>query len=71
VGFGKVYRWYPERVVVECECGEELTLTVSATACGCGADHAAVVREALAGLRRPEGEAAHPWRSPADTGLHF
>jgi hypothetical protein len=43
VGFGKVYRWRPERRVIECECGERPTLTGSVTTCdGCGTDYTAV-----------------------------
>jgi Zn finger protein HypA/HybF involved in hydrogenase expression len=40
---GKVYRWRPESIVVECEeCGKILILTLSKSACGeCGADHTA------------------------------
>ena len=38
--FGEVRRWRPERLVLECECGERPTLTKSVTACdGCGKDH--------------------------------
>ncbi len=66
VEFGEVYRWRPESVVVECGCGERLTLTGSATTCGeCGADHAATVQAELSGRRperRPEDETLHPWR---------
>ncbi len=37
--FGKVYKWRPGNVVVECECGERPTLTASATTCAaCGAE---------------------------------
>jgi hypothetical protein len=64
VEMGKVYRWRPERVVVECECGSTLTLTASKqTRCGeCGADHRALVEEV--GLEaHPEDEVEHPWRS--------
>jgi len=44
VEFGTVYRWYPECVVVECDCGERSILTAFSTICGgCGADHAAIV----------------------------
>ncbi len=44
VQMGQVYTWRPESVVVECGCGERLTLTVSTTTCdGYGADHAAAV----------------------------
>ena len=27
--FGKVYRWCSERIMVECDCGERVTLTAS------------------------------------------
>ncbi len=48
VEMGKVYRWCPERAVVECTCGEEPTLSAFRSTCGeCGADHAAIVEEAL------------------------
>ena len=43
VAFGKAYRWRPERIIIECVCGQRPTLTASFTACdGCGTDHAAV-----------------------------
>jgi hypothetical protein len=54
--YGETYVWYPERVEVECDCGQRLTLTGSDTVCTCGADHAPLVREALAYQR-----ASHPW----------
>ncbi len=60
---GKVYRWCPERAVVECTCGEELTLSAFNTTCPqCGANHAAIVEEVLAG-RLEEDKGDHPWRS--------
>jgi hypothetical protein len=63
VEIGKVYRWCPERVVVECGCGEEPTLTASRTACGgCGADHAAFVGEVLEVRLAEEEGGEHPWR---------
>jgi len=71
VEFGKVYRWCPERVVVECECGERPTLTQSRTVCGCGFDHAAVVRAELEALQ-PGDEVLRPWRydgEDEDAGL--
>jgi hypothetical protein len=65
VEMGKVYRWRPESVVVECICGEELTLTASKDTCGeCRADHRPTVKEVLEA--RPEDEeeeVEHPWRS--------
>ena len=61
VEMGKVYRWCPETVVVECTCGEQLTLTAFKTACPeYGADHAAIVEEML--LARPEDKGELPWR---------
>lgn len=63
--FGKVYVWRPGRFVVECSCGERLTLVGSMTACGCGADLAATLRETPA-ARRPRDEDLHPWRYAGD-----
>ena len=63
VEYGKVYRWQPEAVVVECGCGEEASLTHSETVCEeCGAEHKGIVREDLSD-RQPQGdEDVHPWR---------
>jgi hypothetical protein len=58
--YGEAYIWCPECVVVECDCGEKLTLTASLTACVCGADHRALVEEELSSGRSSE-EASHPW----------
>jgi hypothetical protein len=58
---GKVYRWCPERAVVECDCGETLTIDLSATVCDeCGEDHAPLVEQVLD--PRPEYEVEYPWR---------
>jgi hypothetical protein len=71
VEFGTVYRWCPECVVVECDCGERLTLTRSestrseSTCPECGADHAAIIREDLA-TRRVGDETIHPWHYAGD-----
>ncbi len=66
VEFGTVYRWCPDCVLVECDCGERLTLTGSETTCvWCGTDHASIVRGKLA-ARRPKDENAHPWRYAGD-----
>lgn len=74
VEFGRVYRWCPGCVEIECECGERLVLTASATTCGeCGTDHATTVREELSVWRLGD-EAARPWRSwrtSGDTGIPF
>ena len=67
VVYGKVYRWQPEAVVVECGCGEEASLTSSDTACEeCGAEHMRLVRENVSD-RQPQGdEDIHPWRYTGD-----
>ena len=59
--FGSVYRWCPERFVVECDCGETLVTGGPLVVCGCGADHASAVDERRA-AGRPEDETLHPWR---------
>ena len=60
--FGKVCRWRPGCVVIECDCGEKLFLTGSITACSCcEANYAATIRKGLAGKQLKE-EALHPWR---------
>lgn len=74
VEFGRVYRWYPETLVIVCDCGERSILCGSATTCGrCGLDHAVAVREDSAAGRLGD-EALHPWRyaeDPEDTGVSF
>ena len=64
VEFGKVYKWRPERVVVECGCGERLYLNASTTtSCKeCTTDHAHTVRAELADRRERDDEVLHPWR---------
>ena len=68
VGFGQVYRWCPECIVVECDCGERLSLTGSTTVCSwCGAAHTDIVQEEqdIKGqLLRDED--LHPWRYAGD-----
>jgi len=59
---GKVYRWCPQSVVLECTCGEELSLTAFKTTCPhCAADYAAIAEAKL--VARPEDKGDHPWRS--------
>ncbi len=63
VPFGRSYKWHPERMVVECDCGEELvfTGTEALTTCQCGTEYGDLVR----GIRYREGrlqdEDVHPW----------
>jgi hypothetical protein len=67
VPFGKIYEWRPGYVALECDCGEEWTLTSisTTTCCRCGADHGAVVRD----IQRREGQlrekVTHPWHHDA------
>jgi len=62
VPFGVIYQWRPRSLLIECGCGERLALTCFLSICSeCGADHAAVVQEELAG-HCSEDEALHPWR---------
>jgi len=74
VDFGRVYRWCPERVDIECGCGERLNFTaVSAATCPrCGTNHTATVGAAPA-AGGSEDQALHPWRYDAgnlkDAGL--
>jgi hypothetical protein len=76
VEFGTVYKWCPECVVIECDCGEMTILTPSMATCWCGADHAALVRGELL-TRSTRGlvdKALHPWRYAKDregAGLPF
>ena len=75
--FGRVYKWRPESVLIECEeCGERLSLfSASATFCtACGADHTLVVQEEELADRLHKDEVIHPWRyarDREDVGLPF
>jgi hypothetical protein len=76
VEHGRVYRWNPGHVVLECECGERLTLTRSESTCPeCCADHAGVIGAWLGTVAgKKEDETLHPWRywhSSEDDGMPF
>ena len=61
VEMGKVYKWCPANVLIECTCGEEPTLSAFRTTCGeCGADHVATVEEVLQARLEDKGD--YPWR---------
>src|SRR5215213_11276506 len=63
VEMGRVYKWCPAIVTVECGCGERSTLTSSRTTCfRCGTDHTDVIREVL-GIGMEEDGGEQPWRS--------
>ena len=70
---GRVYRWCPERVVLDCDCGERPVLMGSMTTCACGTDHADAVREGP-DAGRSEDETLRPWRYTGgreDAGLPY
>jgi hypothetical protein len=85
VEFGKVYTWYPETVVAECECGKRITyerpeiVSGSVSACECGKDHTSRIRQEL-GVESQDEEGKekdkrlHPWRywhTTNDSGIPF
>ena len=65
---GQVYRWCPEKAVVECgECGKRTTLKrsnliTSIVTCECGARSTAGIREELLTEVLAKDETIHPWR---------
>jgi hypothetical protein len=81
VEFGRVYRWCPECVVVECKCGQRKTLSRSdlikaEPACECGKDNTASVREEVVLELVDEDYEGHhhPWRywhTNEDSGIPF
>jgi hypothetical protein len=67
VPFGKAYEWHPAYVALECDCGEELTLTSTSTItrCRCGTDHGAVVRDIREREGRLREKVTRPWHHDA------
>ncbi len=62
VEFGQVYKWRPEQIVVECRCGQRLSLTTSTTSCTeCATDHELAVKEASTDGCQSD-KTLHPWR---------
>ena len=66
--FCRTYEWHPSHVTLECDCGEELTLsgTSPASICQCGNDYSAIIRD----IQEREGrlrdeEATRPWQHDA------
>jgi hypothetical protein len=67
VEFGQVYKWRPERIVVQCRCGQRLSLTASTTSCTeCAANHELAVKEASKTDGRQSDKTLHPWRFVED-----
>ena len=63
IEFGKTYKWHPAYSILECDCGEKVTLTGTSTSttCRCGADRSAFIRDIQEREGRLAGEATHPW----------
>ena len=63
VPFGRSYEWHPEHIIVECDCGERLTLTATSTTtvCRCGTDHGAIIRDIQEREGRLPDKTTHPW----------
>ena len=61
--FGRSYEWHPERIIVECYCGERLTLTATSTTtvCWCGTDHSVIIGEIQKREGRLSDKIVHPW----------
>ena len=72
VQLGKVYKWRPESLLIECECGQRSTLTASRITCvECGKEHIDLSGEALRDQRELRRwlreEEIHPWRYAEDS----
>ncbi len=64
VPFGRIYEWHPAYTILECDCGEQSTLTSRSTittCCWCGAEVGAFIHD----IREREGrlwdEVIHSW----------
>jgi hypothetical protein len=64
VEMGTVYRWCPESVVIECDCGQEFSAEAAkAASCPrCGAEHTGLLARELEGKALTEEEAYRPVR---------
>jgi hypothetical protein len=82
VEYGRVYRWCPETIVVECDCGKRSIfkrseLVASEASCGeCGKGIRSDIREELVVQLLDENNETtrYPWRywhTTKDTGIPF
>ncbi len=64
VPFGRIYEWHPAYTILECDCGEELTLSSTSPACicKCGTEHSAIIQDIQAREGRLRDEVTHPWQ---------
>ena len=67
IPFGRIYEWLPEHIIVECDCGERITLTATTTTgtCQCGTDHGAIVHDIQKHEGRLTEKIKHPWHHDA------
>jgi len=67
IPFGVLYKWSPESVVINCECGARPSFTASNTICGgCGVDYALIARQELNSSQSTVDRVLHPWRYAED-----
>ena len=71
--FSRSYKWHPSAVTLACECSEELTFTDASvdSSCRCGADHSALINDALiddirAREIQPRDAVRHPWNHESE-----
>jgi hypothetical protein len=62
--FARTYEWHPAYIILECDCGEELTLSgqSTVTTCRCGAEHSNIIQDIQEREARLRHEVTHPWR---------
>ena len=64
IEFGKTYKWHPAYSVLECDCGEKVTLTGTSTitTCSrCGADLDAFIHDTQEREGHLPDKLTHPW----------
>ena len=76
VPFGRVYKWHPEYIIIECDCGQKPLITGTSnilTCPQCGADYGALVHDMRYREQQLPDQDEHPWlhdeQSQADQHL--
>jgi hypothetical protein len=63
--FATVYEWHPASVILECDCGEQVTLSdtssTTTTCSGCGAELGTFVHDIREREGRLPDNLTHPW----------
>ena len=62
--FSGTYEWQPAYATLECDCGEEITLSSNSPTliCRCGTDHSVIIQDIQERDGRLRDEVAHPWQ---------